>query len=188
MTLIDNPSTSGNILLMIMLRGFISGTESSWTKMCTVVSKSWCCGCINLRRTAPLPLPFLFRVYVLSPKLCKSRCGPEGSLCFICFHSHLHSLQTISDPHAMYSQREPRWSAWDPTTSGTGSDVGTCVQKIVRATWGLISLDLFFRRGCFILFSPEILIAACGVFKSCFVRKLLTSCGLPAQEIRAFSV
>lgn len=78
---------------------------------------------------------------------------------------------------------------WTPSGSPTRArgtrpprarrETRTCVQKIVRATWRLISLDLFFRHYCFVLFSLEILIVAYGILKSGFVRKLLTSHGLP---------
>lgn len=126
----------------------------------------------------PFPCPSS-SMYILSPKLCKSRCGPEGSVCFICLHSDLRSLHTVSDPHAMYSQREPHWSMGDPTTSGAGRDAHVCA-KDCQGNLVFNITRFIFSTLLFYFVSLEILIVAYGVFKSGFVRKLLTSHGLPA--------
>lgn len=94
-------------------------------------------------------------MYLFSPEPYKSRCGPEGSVCFTMFlHSHLHSQQAVCGPYALYSsfQRKPCRSEVEPFTLGMGRDEQTCVQKTEKAIWGSILQAFSFQYYWVFLF------------------------------------
>lgn len=118
------------------------------------MSKFWWCYYINMTKTAPSPRPS-FSMYLFSPEPYKSRCGPEGSVCFTMFlHSHLHSQQAVCGPYALYSsfQREPCRSEVKPFTLGMGRDEHRHACKRLRRQFGVQYCKLFSVIGFFCFF------------------------------------